>query len=163
MTRGPLQSFLGEDHVRLDRLFAAATPRPGAIDQDAYDKFCAALFRHITMEERVLFPEAARLRGGVPLPVERRLRADHAALAALLVPTPTPEIALRVKGVLAEHNPLEDEPGGLYDACAELFGAGLPAVMARLAAIPMMRAPRHLDGPRFDEHIEKLMRARAET
>jgi len=56
------------------------------------------------MEERILLPAAQRLRGGERLPIAARLRLDHGALAALLVPsaTPVPEVAM------APHN---DGPG----------------------------------------------------
>ena len=50
------------------------------------------MLRHIAMEEKILLPEARRLRDDVALPIAKQLRADHAALALLLVPTPTREI-----------------------------------------------------------------------
>jgi hypothetical protein len=45
-----------------------------------------ACWRHIATEEKVLFAEARRRRGGQPLPIFKQLHADHAALASLLVP-----------------------------------------------------------------------------
>lgn len=41
-----------------------------------------------------------------------KLRLDHGALAALLVPTPTPAIIVAIHTVLAAHNSLEEGPGG---------------------------------------------------
>lgn len=67
------------------------------------------------MEEKVLFP-AARARGQ-PLPIATRLRVDHGALAALLVPTPTPAIVAEILSVLGPHNLREEEPAGVYEAC----------------------------------------------
>ena len=58
-------------------------------------------------------PDARRRRNGEPLAVAKQLRADHAALAGLLVPTPTHEIIATIRKVLLEHNPLEEGPGGL--------------------------------------------------
>jgi hypothetical protein len=156
---GLIHRILGDDHVRLDGLLAAAA-RPGAIDLETYDRFAAGLFRPIAMEDKVLLPEAARRQGGAPLAIERRLRADHAALGALLVPPPTHDLVSRIRAVLSEHNPLEEGPGGLYETCERLFGPEAPAILARLEAVKPMRAPRHLDGPRFWQQIETLMRAR---
>jgi hypothetical protein len=58
------------------------------------------------MEEKILLPAAQRARGGEPLPVAARLRLDHGALAALLVPTPNPTILSALRGILARHNAL---------------------------------------------------------
>jgi hypothetical protein len=63
------------------------------------------------MEEKILLPAAQRARGGEPLPAAARLRLDHGAPAALLVPTPTPAILATMRGILARHNALEEEPG----------------------------------------------------
>jgi hypothetical protein len=114
------------------------------------------------MEEKILLPEARRLRDDVALPIAKQLRADHAALASLLVPTPTREIIAAIRNVLAEHNPLEEGPGGMYDVCEQLVGAELDALMARLRATPEVPLARHFDGPRVHENIEKLLRARTE-
>src|SRR5262245_30922604 len=74
---------------RLDALLERAMSDPENIDDSAYAQFRAGLLKHIGMEEKVLLPAAQKLRGGEPLPVAPRLRLDHGALAALLVPSPT--------------------------------------------------------------------------
>ena len=63
------------------------------------------------MEEKILLPAAQRATGGEPLPAAARLRLDHGALAALLVPTPTPAILATMRGILARYNALEEGPG----------------------------------------------------
>jgi hypothetical protein len=156
---GALHRFFQDDHARLDALLARAVQAPDAIDEGAFDEFCAGLFRHIAMEEKVLLAEAARLRGA-PLAIEKQLRADHAALGALTVPTPTRETVAAIRSILAEHNPLEEAPGGLYDACERLFGAGCDDALGRVRAVPKARAPRHVDGPHVQEGVAKLLRAR---
>ena len=161
---GPVHRFLTEDHARLDALLQRALADPSAIDLDAYTRFRAGLLRHIAMEEKILMPEARRLRGGEPLPIAARLREDHAALAALLVPTPTPEILGLVGEILAEHNVLEERDGGMYEACEALLAhtdADLDALLARVVATPEVPLARHFDGPRVHEHIAELMRTRA--
>ena len=60
---------------RAGRELALSNP---ALDFEAYDLFRRGLLRHIAMEEKVLLPEARRLRGGSPLAIAVRLRADHA-------------------------------------------------------------------------------------
>src|SRR5574342_573740 len=89
---GMLTEFLVEDHRRLDGLFQATVAHPGSIDDRAYAQFRAGLLRHIGMEEKILLPAAQRRRSGEPLPIAAKLRLDHGAIAALLVPTPTPRI-----------------------------------------------------------------------
>ena len=108
-----------------------------------------------SMEEKVLLPETRRLRHGESLPVAKRLRADHATLASLLVPTPTREIIGAIREVLAEHNPLEEGPAGLYAVGEQLAGTELDALIT-----PEVRLGRHFDGPLVHRHIENLLQAR---
>ncbi len=159
---GALHRFLQEDHARLDELLARATAA-SVLDLDAYEAFRGGLLRHIGMEEKILLPEARRLRGGEPLPVARQLRADHAALASLLVPPPSHEILTLIRDILVEHNPLEEEPGGLYDVCERLIGADLGNILARLRASPEVPLAPHFDGPRVHEHVAALIRARSKS
>jgi hypothetical protein len=158
---GPLHEFLQQDHARLDVLLRQAIASPHAIDIGAYESFRAGLLRHIAMEEKVLLPEARRLRDGEPLAVASQLRADHSALASLLVPTPTHELIGTIQRVLAEHNPLEERPGELYDVCDRLAGADVDGLITRLRATPEVPLARHFDGPRVAAHIDSLLRARS--
>ncbi len=163
VTRGPLHRFLTDDHTRLDALLRETVAGRDALDLDAYRRFRGGLLRHIGMEEKVLFRDARARRGGEPLPVARRLRADHSAIAALLVPTPTRALLETLRGVLDEHNPLEDAPGGLYDACDALAGDEAEAVLARLRAAPEVRQAEHFDGPLAHAHIAQLLEARRQV
>src|SRR5690606_18715222 len=108
--------FLTADHARLDALLDAATNQEPH-DLDAYAEFRRGLLRHIGIEEKVLLPAAQRASGGTPLPVAARLRLDHGAIAALLVPTPNPVIVATLRHILAQHNPIEEGTGGLYPTC----------------------------------------------
>jgi hypothetical protein len=101
---GPLTDFLAGDHTRLDRLLQQAMTAAGAVDRAAYAKFRAGLLKHISLEEKILLPAAQHWQGGDPLPLAAKLRLDHGALAALLVPTPTPAIIAAVRTVLVAHN-----------------------------------------------------------
>ena len=145
---GPLYAFLADDHARLDALLRRAFDDPAHVDTAAYAAFRVGLLTHIAMEEKILLPAARRARGGEPLPIAAKLRLDHGALAALLVPRPTRAIAAAVRAILAAHNPIEEGPGGLYDTCEALAGAERDALLAQLRAAPEVRASPPVDGPR---------------
>jgi hypothetical protein len=156
---GPIHDILSHDHARLDALLVRA------IDGDvaAYREFRAGLLRHIAMEEKVLFAEARTRRGGEPLPIVKLLHADHAALASLLVPTPAPALLRTIAEILDEHNVLEEQAHGLYEACEQLVGTDLDAVLARMQAIPVVRESEHVDEPRIHDHIARMLAARVKA
>jgi hypothetical protein len=163
MPRGPIHQHLAHDHARLGALLAQAIADPARVDLAAYQAFRAGLLRHIAIEEKVLFADARARRGGVRLPVTEQLHADHAALASLLVPSPTHALLGTIRDILAAHDPLEEDPGGLYDLCDELAGHEIAAVLARVHAIPPVRMAAHVDEPRVHEHIARLLAARRPT
>jgi hypothetical protein len=146
-TLGPISRFLIADHARLDALLRRAFVTPGRIDHDAYAAFRKGLLRHIGMEEKILLPAAQRARGGEPLPFATRLRLDHGALAALLVPSPTAAIGNAIRTILERHNALEEGPEGVYEACEQLAGAEADAVLAALRAAPEVPVHPHVDTP----------------
>lgn len=166
---GLLYRFMADDHARLDGLLQEAVVRPDVIDRAAYAQFRAGLLKHIGMEEKILFPEAQRRRGGEPLPIAAKLRLDHGALAALLVPSPTPAIVAAIRSILAGHNAIEEQPGGPYEVCEQLAGAEVEAVLARLRSAPEVPVAAHADSPKvraatrralqragFDKEIDQL-------
>jgi hypothetical protein len=152
---GAIHELLSRDHERLDALLARAD-----VDRAAYSELRAGLLRHIAMEEKVLLPEAKRLRGGEPLPIVKQLKADHAALASLLVPPPTAALVATIRGLLAEHNPLEEGPAGMYAACEALIGGDAERILEAMRAVPVVRASAHLDEPRIHDHIARMLQAR---
>ena len=77
----------------------------------------------------------------------RRLRLDHGAIAALLVPTPTPAIVTTIRDILTAHNALEEEPGGLYAQCDRLLARNAGTIMREMASFPEVRVSPHNDGP----------------
>jgi hypothetical protein len=145
--RGPVSRFLADDHARLDALLRRAFAHPGEIDRAAYAEFRAGLLKHIGMEEKILLPAAQRARSGEPLPTAAKLRLDHGALAALLVPTPTPVIAAAIRTILTAHNALEEGRGGVYETCEQLVGAEAEALLAGLRAAPEVPVNPHVDSP----------------
>jgi hypothetical protein len=151
-----LHRFFSADHRRLDTLLKRSMAEPGRVDLAPFGEFRAGILRHIGMEEKVLFVAARRARGGEPLELAARLRVDHGAIAALLVPTPTPAIVADILSVLVPHNRREEEPGGVYDACDEALG---PAEAERLAqelqAFPEPPLKPYNDSPEVTRHIEE--------
>jgi hypothetical protein len=107
------------------------------------------------MEEKVLFTAARQARGGEPLGLAARLRVDHGAIAALLVPTPTPALVAEIRSVLVPHNRREEEPGGVYDACDEAVGAAEgDRLVQQLQVFPEPPLKPYHDGPEVARHIE---------
>lgn len=144
---GRIHEFLARDHARLDDLLERALAGSGAVDYAPYAGFRAGLLRHIGMEEKVLLPAARRKRGGTALPIAEKLRLDHGALAALLVPTPTRTILATVRKILRDHNALEEDAGGVYETCEELAGDEIEEIVGRLEATPEVSLAKHVDGP----------------
>jgi hemerythrin HHE cation binding domain-containing protein len=142
---GPVTHILVDDHHRLDALLHRAFAVPTEVDLAAYDAFRKGLLRHIGLEEKILFPAAQRAQGGVPLEVAARLRLDHGALAALLVPPPTAPIGAALRAILLAHNPLEEGERGVYAACEALLGDQSRALAEDLRAAPEVRVNPNVD------------------
>jgi len=152
---GPLHRFFAEDHRRLDALLKCSVGEPGRVDPAPFEEFRAGILRHIGMEEKVLFVAARKARGGEPLPIAARLRVDHGAIAALLVPTPTPALVAEIVSVLSPHNRREEEPGGAYEECDSALGtAAAEALVEELRTFPEVPLKPYNDGPEVMKHIE---------
>lgn len=144
---GPVTRFLTEDHRRLETLLQSALLSGGHVDQVAYDQFRAGLLRHIGMEEKILLPTAQRLRGGEPLSLAARLRLEHGAIAALLMPTPTAGLIASLRTILDRHNTIEEGPEGLYETCDTLAAPESGQLMLTLRAAPAVSVLPHADTP----------------
>jgi hypothetical protein len=154
---GSIYRFLAADHARLDALLQRAFVDPNRVDLEAYGQFRAGLLRHISMEEKILLPAAQKARGGEPLPIAAKLRLDHGALAALLVPTPTAVIAASLRAVLASHNPLEEGPDGLYQACDALLADQSEVIVGMLQSAPEVKLAPFNDGPQVMESVRRAL------
>lgn len=143
-THGPVHRFLSAGHAELDRLLDVAEDFESPAGVEAYAQFRRSLLRHISMEEKVLLPEAEKRRGS-PHPLAARLRLDHGALAALTLPPASPAIFRALRTILAAHNPLEESPGGVYDACEQLAGAQAAQTLDAIQATPEVPVKPHLD------------------
>ena len=144
---GPVARFLEDDHRRLEELLNSAMVSGGRIEQGHYDEFRAGLLRHIGMEEKILLPAAQRLNGGAALSIAATLRLDHGAIAALLMPSPTPELIAILRSILTKHNEVEEGPDGLYATCDKLVSAETEQLMTKLRAAPTVAVLPHSDTP----------------
>jgi hemerythrin HHE cation binding domain-containing protein len=156
---GAIHGYLSSEHGRLDGLLRRSVARPAAIDMAAFDELRRGLLRHIAMEEKVLFPMARALRPGEIAAMIERLHREHAALAALLVPAPTHDGVETIRRILVRHNPIEEGPGGLYEACEAAAGPKTDDVVARLRGAPVVRTAPYVDSPRVRRRIAELLRA----
>ncbi len=144
---GPIARFLSADHRRLDALLARAAERAGEVNRAAYDAFRAGLLRHIALEEKILLPAARKAGGGEPLPMVRRIRIDHGAVASLLVACPTPELVSEIRSILGPHGDAEEGPGGLYQSCEALLAGEAEPLLERMRAYPRVKTLPYRDGP----------------
>jgi hypothetical protein len=144
---GPLYRFFADDHRRLEGLLERATARPGEYLVKAYAQFRTGLLRHIKMEETILLPTAQKARGGAPLPIAAKIRLDHGAITALMVPPPSPTIVAALRKILADHDALEESPGGLYEACEQLTGDEVESLLEKARSTPEVPVHPHNDKP----------------
>ncbi|NGM60985.1 hemerythrin domain-containing protein [Sphingobacterium sp. SGG-5] len=132
---GLLYDFFTADHRRIETIFAEATQDINNVDLEKYHEFRIGLLTHIKMEEKVLFVAAQKANGGEPLPLQAKLRLDHGALTALLVCVPSPEVIKVIDYIMEQHDILEEEQGGMYEACEKLTQQETEQIMGDLKAI----------------------------
>ncbi len=155
---GPLHRFFAADHDRLDALLRRSIADRARVELAPFGEFRAGILRHIGMEEKYLFVIAKAARGGRPLDLAARLRVDHGAIAALLVPTPTPAIVDDLLSVLVPHNRREEEPGGVYDAADDALGVSeAQRLVAELESFPEPPLKPYNDGPGVAKHIAETL------
>jgi hypothetical protein len=144
---GKIHGYLASDHDRLDGLLARAVSDPESIDAAAYAEFRAGLLKHIAIEEKILLPAAQKARAGEPLPMAPKLRLDHGALTALLVPSPSVSIVTAIRRILAGHNAIEEHPGGVYDECEALAGIDADRILREIENFREVKVLPHVDNP----------------
>lgn len=151
-----VRSFLGGEHRKLEACFAAALDGLARGDPSAWARFREELLRHIGIEERILLPAVLEANGD-PHPLAPRLRLDHGALAALLVPSPAPNTVGTLAAILAEHEPREEGPGGLFESSDAVLGARAPRIVERMRRAPAVPVSPHNDDPRVLPAVERAL------
>lgn len=148
-----ISSFLAADHDRLDALL-----RRAGTDAAAYEEFRRGLLKHVGMEEMILLPAVKKLTG-TPAALAAKIRLDHGALTALLIPSPTPRIVAAIVEILVSHNELEERAGGLYEECEKSLGAGAPDVLHALRNARDIPPAAHADGPHVLASVRRALAA----
>lgn len=115
-----LYNFFTNDHRRLEAILDKATLNLDEIDMELYHQFRVGLLTHIKMEEKVFFPAALQANNGEAIPLMAKLRLEHGAITALMVPPPTAELVKVLCFILDAHDKVEEENGGVYDVCERL-------------------------------------------
>ena len=145
--KGALYRFLSDDHERLDKLLDQAASKVEVIDPGSYAEFRKGLLRHISMEEKTILPAIARMQGGKPALMAERIRLDHGALVALLVPPPTPSIILTLRSILKVHNDFEEKDEGLYQMLEQLSEEEAEKLLLQLKSVPEVPVLPHNERP----------------
>ncbi len=140
-----ISEFLQHDHERLDALLERFSNDPS--DREAYLEFRRGLLKHIRFEETVLFKAAQGVNNGVPIALAAKLRLDHGAIAALVVPSPTPKIICALQTVLRTHNALEEGPNGAYSKCDTLLSEATEQAIEAFEKMPPVPMAKNNDIP----------------
>jgi hypothetical protein len=158
LTHGLIYQRMQADHARIRELLEGVCS-PDGIDFGAYQRFRGGLLRHIAIEDNILAPAVKKLREGVDLPALRQSKLENAALASMLVPTPTNEIVARLQKLLVKSDKFAKGPEGLYAELERIEGADLEALCRRMDSAPAASLAAYRDGPKTFEAIEKSMLA----
>ncbi len=145
--RDKVYQYFEKDHKRLEGLLSRATRNLSTIELNEYAEFRSGLLRHIGMEEKILFPAAQKANGDRPLPDFARLKLDHGALTALLVPPPNSMIVTAIRSILAVHDELEESAGGPYESCEMLALSRLDSILAEVERTPAVPVHPHRSEP----------------
>jgi len=155
---GAVYQFFAGDHRRLDALLARASVDPSRVDRGPFDEFRAGILKHIAMEEKRLIPALTAARRGEPFPLAAKLRVDHGAIAALVVPAPRPDLVAHLRAILAPHNAREEALDGLYRTCDRTLGAAnAAALVGSLESFPDVRLKPYNEGPAVERHIRQTL------
>ena len=75
----------------------------------------------------------------------------------MLIPTPTTAVIATIRGILKEHNVLEEGPGGLYETCDKLAGSEVAQILAKLQAAPEVAVLPHSDTPTVMNTLHRVL------
>ena len=94
------------------------------------------------------------------MPIAAKLRLEHGAFTALMVPPPTPSLIKVLRHVLDKHDIAEEEPGGMYDICGTLTQNQTTELLEQLAHVSEVHVhPHHPAAFALDAAKRALTRA----
>ncbi len=154
---GQINDIMAADHRRLEDLLHRVDADPAHPDKAAFAEFRAGLLRHIGMEERILIPAARGRQAGKPLAGEDRIRKDHSALAALLVPPPLPQVLAALRGILEIHNAREEGASGIYGKIDDCLALEAEAIVQKLNNVPPVPVSPFVENPDVLETTKRVL------
>jgi len=149
--------YFTNDHRRLEDLFERATVNPGRVDEELYAQFRAGLLKHIGLEEKILLPAVQKRNSGEPLSIAAKLRLDHGAIAALLVPPPSPAIVSALRAILKLHDNLEESPGGAYEECEQFIADDTDSLLEMIRNAPEVPPNPHNPKPYVLDAVRRAL------
>lgn len=144
---GVLYKYLAEDHDRLEQLLESATADPDAFDMKSDAEFRKGLLRHIGIEEKIIVPRIAKAGDERSKAIAARLRSDHGAIVALLVPPPSSSVVATLRTILDAHNIFEEQEGGFYEILDEAEQADPTTVLEMMRSAPEVPVLPHNANP----------------
>jgi hypothetical protein len=144
----PIHDFLGRDHARIAVHLERARAPAGDLDLRAYAEFRALLFRHLALEERILIPAVLRASPRDIVGLFTPIRAEHAAIRAMLLPTPDAALADEVGSFLLAHERAESGPNGVYSVAEIVLARRAETIVEAMRAYPRAEPPPYENGPR---------------
>ncbi|MEW6060475.1 MAG: hemerythrin domain-containing protein [Bacteroidota bacterium] len=155
-----ITEYLANDHDRLDGLLKQVITPSGEINTSVYHQFRQGLLRHIGIEEKILIPALQSKLDDTTKQTVERIRMDHSAIVALLVPPPSSGILTALKSILTQHNELEEAHGGFYER-ADLADTGsTQPLVERVKNFPDVKSlPNNSDPKVFEATRRALERA----
>ena len=136
---GKIHLYLGDDHRRLDALFERAVANAQTcrcVRVRPIPRGPAKAHRHGGKSSSSRGTKAARWRAaaGRPEIAPRSRRLDCVARAA------TDSAGDRGHSrILRDHNPVEEDAGGIYDQCEEIIGAEVDEILRQLQNFPEVK------------------------
>ena len=122
-----------------------------------YSQFRSGLLKHIKMEENVVIPAVVKEQEGKPLTIAQKLRTDHGAIVALLVPPPSPTIIRALRYILAGHHRIEEGQGGLYDLSERILSEQLDQLMVEVLKVSEVPVLPHKSSPEIMEAVGRAL------
>jgi hypothetical protein len=154
--RHDISEYLANDHNRLDELLQRSVTESGTINESAYHEFRQGLLRHIGIEEKILIPA---LQSGLDSEMKKtleKIRMDHSAIVALLVPPPSSVIISALKTILSGHNVLEESNGGFYER-ADIADEQLLQIVEKVKHYPEVKSLAHNPDPKVLEATRRAL------
>jgi hypothetical protein len=156
-TMGSINNLMTADHRRLEALLKRVDADPEHTDTTAFTEFRAGLLRHIGMEERILLPAVRSRKADEPLAHEEQIRKDHAALAALMVPPPLPQVLAAIRGILKIHDAREEGAEGIYAEIDDRLSAEENLIIQRLREAPPVPVSPFVGNPDVLEATKRVL------